>query len=60
MSGKDAAAAGAVMLAVNLLCAGVGLGLGALAGAPVPGLLIGFCIGFFLAIAFVIRAFRAP
>lgn len=58
LTGSDAAGAGALMLAVNLLCAGAGAGLGALVGAVVPGLLIGFFVGFFVAIAVVAKRFR--
>lgn len=58
MTGRDVAGAGALMLAVNLLCAGAGAGLGALVGAPAAGLVVGFLIGFFLAIAVVAKLFR--
>ena len=57
-SGRDAAGAGALLLGVNALCAGLGAGLGALLGAFVPLLLIGFFAGFFLGIAVVVRRFR--
>jgi hypothetical protein len=57
-TGRDAAGAGAVLLSVNLLCAGAGAGLGALVGGVVPGLLVGFFIGFFLGIAVVANRFR--
>lgn len=60
ITGRDAAGAGAMMVAANVLCAGAGAGLGALAGAVVPGLLIGFGIGFFVAIAVVIKLFSDP
>ncbi|HWF26167.1 MAG TPA: hypothetical protein VG275_12005 [Solirubrobacteraceae bacterium] len=59
MTGRDAAGAGMLMLAVNAVCAGAGAGLGALVNAPVPGLLAGFFIGFFLAIRVVAKRFRA-
>lgn len=55
--GRDAAGAGALLLAVNLLCAGVGAGIGALLGAVVPLLLAGFLVGFFLGIAVVAKRF---
>jgi hypothetical protein len=58
LSGRDAAGAGGLLLAVNLLCAGVGAGLGALVGAVVPLLLFGFFVGFFLGIAVVAKRFR--
>jgi hypothetical protein len=57
-TGRDAAGAGALLLSVNLICAAAGAGLGALIGAVVPLLLVGFCIGFFLGIAVVAKRFR--
>lgn len=59
ITGADAAKAGALMLAVNGLCAGVGAAVGALVGATVPLALAGFFVGFGVAIAFVIRRFGA-
>ena len=59
VSGKDVAGAGALMLSVNLMFAGAGAGLGALVGATVPLLLIGFGIGFFAGIYVVAKRFRA-
>ncbi|HWC85076.1 MAG TPA: hypothetical protein VG388_00960 [Solirubrobacteraceae bacterium] len=59
LTGRDAAGAGMLMLAVNALGAGAGVGLGALVGAPVPGLLVGFFVGFFAAIRVVAKRFRA-
>jgi hypothetical protein len=56
-TGRDAAGAGMLMLAVNLLCAGIGAALGALTGAFVPLLLAGFFVGFGAGIAVVIRRF---
>jgi hypothetical protein len=58
LTGRDAAGAGALMLAVNAMCAGVGAGLGALVGAVVPLMLTGFLIGFFMGIAVVAKRFR--
>jgi hypothetical protein len=58
MRGRDAAGAGALLLAVNLLCAGVGAGLGALVGATAPLALVGFFVGFFLGIGVLARRFR--
>jgi len=58
MTGRDAAGAGALLLAVNALCAGIGAGVGALVGALVPLLLAGFGIGFFIGIGVVIKRFR--
>lgn len=58
LTGRDAAGAGALLLAVNLICTGVGAGIGALAGAVVPLLLTGFFIGFVLGIVVVINRFR--
>lgn len=60
VSGRDVAGAGMMMLAINLVCAGIGAGIGAAIGALVPLLIAGFFIGFFLAIAFIIRYFREP
>jgi hypothetical protein len=57
MSGRDAAGAGMLLLAINLLCAGIGAGIGAAIGALVPLLIVGFFVGFFAGIAFVIRHF---
>jgi hypothetical protein len=56
-SARDAAGAGALLISVNLVCAGAGAGLGALVGALVPLLLVGFCAGFFLGIFVVIKRF---
>lgn len=56
--GREVAGAGFLLLAVNLVCAGIGAGLGALVGALVPLLLVGFFAGFFAGIFFVIRRFR--
>lgn len=58
VTGKDAAGAGALMLAVNAVCAAVGAGVGALVHAVIPLLLLGFFIGFFLGIRVVARRFR--
>ena len=60
MTGRDAAGAGFLMLAVNGLCAAIGAGIGAAVGALVPGLIAGFLIGFGLAIRFVVKRFGAP
>jgi hypothetical protein len=57
-TGSDAAAAGMLMLAINLTCAAIGAGAGALVGALVPLTAVGFLIGFGLAITFVIKRFR--
>jgi hypothetical protein len=59
VTGKDVAGAGFLMLSVNLLCAAAGAGLGALVGATVPLLLVGFGLGFFLGIYVVAKRFRA-
>ena len=59
VTGKDVAGAGALMLSVNLMCAGAGAGIGALVGATVPLLLVGFGIGFFAGIYVVANRFRA-
>lgn len=57
MTGRDAAGAGFLMLAVNALCAGVGAAIGAAFGALAPGLIAGFFIGFAVAIRFVAKRF---
>ena len=58
LTGRDAAGAGALLLSVNAVCAGVGALIGELVGALVPLLLVGFFIGFFLGIAVVANRFR--
>jgi hypothetical protein len=58
VTGRDAAGAGALMLAVNAVGAGIGAGMGALAGAVLPLALAGFFIGFFVGIYVVARRFR--
>jgi hypothetical protein len=58
ITGRDVAGAGALLLTVNLVCAGIGAGLGALIGATIPLLLVGFFIGFFLGIYVVSRRFH--
>jgi len=57
-TGRDAAGAGALLLSVNALCAGVGAAIGALIGALVPLLLAGFLLGFLLGIRVVAKRFR--
>jgi hypothetical protein len=56
--GRDVAGAGALLLSVNLVCAGIGTGIGALVGAAIPLLLVGFFVGFFLGIYVVARRFH--
>lgn len=58
LNGKDVAGAGALLLSVNVVCAGIGAGLGALVGAVVPLFLAGFLVGFLAGIAVVINRFR--
>jgi hypothetical protein len=58
MTGRDAAGAGFLLLAVNIICAGIGAGIGAAVGALVPLLIAGILIGFFAGIAVVIQRFR--
>jgi hypothetical protein len=58
LTGRDAAGAGALLLSVNLMCAGVGAAIGALIGALVPLLLVGFLVGFFVGIRVVANRFR--
>jgi hypothetical protein len=57
LTGRDAAGAGALLMAVNLLCAGVGAGVGVLVGALVPLLLAGFFVGFVVGVGVVINRF---
>jgi hypothetical protein len=58
VTGRDVAGAGALMLSVNLMCAAVGVGIGALVGAPVPLGLAGFLIGFLWGVYVVARRFH--
>jgi uncharacterized membrane protein YhaH (DUF805 family) len=58
LTGRDVAGAGALLLSVNLVCAGAGAGLGALVGAVVPLFLLGFFAGFFFGIAVVAKRFH--
>jgi hypothetical protein len=47
------AVAGSILIAAILLCAGIGLGVGAIVGAPVPLLIVGLGAGFVAGIALV-------
>lgn len=58
ITGSDVAGAGALMLAANLMCAGVGAAIGALVGAPVPLAVVGFLIGFLVGIRVVVSRFH--
>ena len=58
ITGRDVAGAGALLLSVNLVCAGVGAGVGALVGVTIPLMLLGFAVGFFLGIYVVAKRFR--
>ena len=51
------AVAGSLLVATIVLCAAIGFGLGALAGAPVPLGLVGLFAGVALGIVLVIRRF---
>ena len=53
-----AAAAGGLLVATILLCAGVGLALGALVGAPVALMLVGLFVGPILGVVLVRSRFR--
>jgi hypothetical protein len=53
-----AAAAGGLLVATILLCAGVGLALGALVGAPVALMLVGLFVGPILGVLLVRSRFR--
>jgi hypothetical protein len=57
VNGRDVAGAGALMLAVNVICAAIGAGIGALFGAAVPLAILGFLAGFLLGIRIVISRF---
>lgn len=59
VTGRDAAGAGFLMLAVNAVCAGVGAAVGAAVGALVPLLIAGILIGFGLAVRVVAKRFGA-
>jgi hypothetical protein len=58
LTGRDVAGAGALMLSVNLVCAGIGAGVGALAGHLVALAVAGFLLGFLLGIYVVTKRFR--
>jgi len=58
ITGRDVAGAGALLLSVSLICAGIGAGVGALLGATVPLFLLGFLGGFLLGIRVVSKRFR--
>lgn len=59
VTGRDAAGAGFLMLAVNAVCAGIGAAIGAALGALVPFLIAGFLIGFGLGVRVVAKRFGA-
>lgn len=52
------ATAGYLLLAVVILCGGLGAGVGALLGALGPFLIVGVLVGFFAGIALVITRYR--
>ena len=58
MTGRDVAGAGALMLSVNLMCAGIGAGVGALVGHIEAFAVAGFLVGFLLGIYVVVKRFR--
>ena len=58
ITGSDVAGAGALMLAANLTCAGIGAAIGALVGALVPLAVVGFLIGFLVGIRVVVNRFH--
>jgi hypothetical protein len=57
ITASEAAGAGVLMIAVNLLCTGIGAGVGVLVGAVVPLTLVGFAVGFVLAIRMIVKRF---
>jgi hypothetical protein len=58
VTGRDVAGAGALMLSVNLICAGIGAGIGALIGAAVALGVAGFLVGFLVGIRVVANRFH--
>jgi hypothetical protein len=54
----DAAAAGALLIAAILGCAGAGYGLGSLAGLAVPVGLVGLFVGLVVGVALVYARFK--
>ncbi|HWD64341.1 MAG TPA: hypothetical protein VG405_04145 [Solirubrobacteraceae bacterium] len=60
VTGRDAAGAGFLMLAVNAVCAGIGAAIGLAIGALVPLLIAGFLIGFGVGMRVVAKRFSAP
>ncbi len=58
LTGRDVAGAGALMLSVNLFCAGIGAGVGALVGHLAALAVAGFLLGFLLGIYVVSKRFR--
>ena len=58
MTGRDVAGAGALMLSVNLVCAGIGAGVGALVGDIMALAVAGFLVGFLVGVYVVTRRFR--
>ena len=57
-SPRDAAGAGLTLVVTIVLCGGIGLGIGALAGVPVPFLIAGLFIGLFAGFALVYTRFK--
>ena len=60
VTGRDAAGAGALMLATNAICAAVGAVIGRLVGAIVALAVAGFFLGSYLGIYVVARRFGGP
>jgi uncharacterized membrane protein YhaH (DUF805 family) len=58
VTGRDVAGAGFLLIATNVVCAGIGAGIGALVGAQTGLLVAGILIGFFAGIAVVVKRFR--
>ena len=57
-STRDAGLAGLMIVTTALLCAGVGLGIGALFGAAMPLAIVGVFIGFGLGFRLVYARFK--
>jgi hypothetical protein len=57
-STRDAGLAGLMIVSSAVLCAGIGLGLGALIGVPMPLAVVGVFVGFGLGFRLVYARYR--
>jgi hypothetical protein len=55
---RDAALAGFMLVVTAVLCAGIGVGIGAVIGAPAPLGILGLFIGFGLGFALVYNRYK--